>query len=222
MRGKSVARLAPRRSRLAGFRQHLIACRYMRPLLAALLGAVAIFVWFAVAHMFTPLGMAGINYLPNEGPVSDALASSIASVPGMYMFPTGGLTKESSAEEQEKGMERIMEEMKTKPSGLIVYKPAGSTFNFGKSLAIEFLTDFSITFLAVLLLAQTRIATFAGRVGFVVLIGVLAAIASNVPHWNWYGFPGTYALANIFMAVVGMFFAGLGIASIYKPAAMDR
>ncbi len=93
----------------------------MRPVLAALLGAVAIFVWFAVAHMFTPLGMAGIDYLPNEAPVSQALASSIGPVHGMYMFPTGGLSKQSSGEEEEKGMERMMEEMKTKPSGL----PAG-------------------------------------------------------------------------------------------------
>lgn len=191
----------------------------MKPLLAALLGAVAIFVWFAVAHMFTPLGMAGIDYLPNEAPVSDALASSIGPAPGMYMFPTGGLTKQSSHAEQEKGMERMMEEMKTKPSGLIVYKPAGTTFSFAKCLAVEFLTDFAITLIAVLLLAQTRIATFAGRVGFVVLIGVLAAISSNVPHWNWYGFSGTYALANMFMAIVAMFFAGLVIAAIYKPTA---
>ena len=194
----------------------------MRSLLAALLGAGAIFVWFAVAHMFTPLGMAGIDYLPKEDAVSDALASSIGTVPGMYMFPTGGLTKQSSGEEEEKGMQRIMDEMKTKPSGLLVYKPAGSTFNFGKSLAIEFLTDFAIALIAVLLLAQTRIATFAGRVGFVVLIGVLAAIAANVPHWNWYSFPGTYTVANMFMAIVAMFFAGLVIAAVYKPAATDR
>ena len=113
----------------------------MRPLLAALLGAVAIFVWLAVAHMFTPLGEAGLGYLPKEDAVSDALTSSIGAQPGMYMFPTGGLTKESSNAEKEKGMERMMEEMKTKPSGMLIYKPAGTTFNFGKCLAIEFLTD---------------------------------------------------------------------------------
>jgi hypothetical protein len=194
----------------------------MRPLLAAFLAAVAIFVWLLIAHMFTPLGMAGMDYLPKEDAVSDALASSIGTAPGMYMFPTGGLTKESSAAEEQKGMERIMEEMKTKPSGLLVYKPAGSTFNFGKTLAIEFLTDFAIALIAVLLLAQTRIATYAGRVGLVVLLGVLAAIAANVPHWNWYGFTGTYALANMITGIVAMFVAGLVIAAIYKPAAAER
>ncbi len=137
----------------------------MRPLLAALLGAVAIFVWLAVAHMFTPLGEAGLSYLPKEDNVSDALKSSIGAEPGMYMFPTGGLTKESSRAEKEKGMERIMEEMKTKPSGMLIYKPAGSTFSLGNNLAVEFLTDLAIALLAMALLSQTRIATFAGRVG---------------------------------------------------------
>jgi hypothetical protein len=194
----------------------------MRLLLAALLGAVAIFVWLAVAHMFTPLGMAGMDYLPKEAAVSDALAASIGPSPGMYMFPTAGLTKQSSHEEEEKGMEQMMEEMKTKPSGMIIYKPAGTTFSFAKCLAVEFLTDFAIALIAVLLLAQTRIASFAGRVGFVVLIGVLAAIAANVPHWNWYGFTGTYTVANMFTNIVAMFFAGLAIATVYKPAASDR
>ena len=194
----------------------------MRPLLAALLGALAIFVWLAVAHMFTPLGEAGLSYMPSEGPVSDALHSSIGAQPGMYMFPTGGLTKDSSQAEKAKGMERIMDEAKTKPSGMLIYKPAGTPFSFAKCLSVEFLTDFAISLIAVLLLAQTRIATFAGRVGFVVLIGVLAAIAANIPHWNWYGFSGTYAAANMFMEIVGLFLAGLAIAAVYKPAGASR
>jgi len=80
----------------------------------------------------------------------------------------------------------------------------------------------AIALVAVMLLAQTRIATFAGRVGFVVLIGVLAGIAANVPHWNWYSFSGTYAVANIFMEIAAFFFAGLAIAAVYRPAATDR
>jgi hypothetical protein len=194
----------------------------MRLFLAALLGAVAIFVWLAVAHMFTPLGEAGLRYMPKEGPVSDALDSSIGDAPGMYMFPTGGLTKESTRQEKEDGMQRMMDEMKTKPSGMVIYKPAGSTFSFAKCLSVEFLTDFAVALIAVLLLAQTRIATFSGRLGFVVLIGVLAAIAANIPQWNWYGFSGTYAAANMFMEIAGLFFAGLAIAAVYKPAATGR
>jgi hypothetical protein len=52
----------------------------------ALLGAVAMFVWEAAAHMFTPLGKAGISYLPNESTVSAALTSSIGDRHGLYAF----------------------------------------------------------------------------------------------------------------------------------------
>ena len=41
-------------------------------------------------------------------------------------------------------MQRMMDEMKTKPSGMVIYKPAGTTFNFAKCLAVEFLADFAI------------------------------------------------------------------------------
>ena len=190
----------------------------MRLFLAAVLGALAMFTWEFVAHMFTPLGEAGISYLPAESAVSDALASSIGDQAGMYMFPTGGLTKDSTRAEKEKGMQRIMEEMKTKPSGLLVYKPAGTTFNFGKSLGVQFLTDLLKAFLAVALLARARRETFAGRLGFVVMAGVLAAIATNIAYWNWYGFNGTYTISNIVMEIGGFFFAGLAIAAVFKPA----
>ena len=190
----------------------------MRLLLAALLGAVAMFMWEFVAHMFTPLGEAGISYLPNENTVSPALASAIGDQPGLYMYPTGGITKESTVAEKQQGMERIMEEMKTKPSGLLLYKPAGAIFNFGKNLAVQFLTDFVKLFLAVWLLAQTRLATLIGRLGFIVVVGGIAAIATNVPQWNWYGFPPDYMLANVVMEVAGFFFAGLAIALVFKPA----
>lgn len=188
----------------------------MRLLLAALVGAVAIFAWEFVAHMFTPLGEAGLSYLPSEEAVSTALGSGIGDRAGLYAFPSGGLTKESSGAEKQKGMERAMEEMKTKPSGLLLYKPAGATFNFGKNLAVQFATDFMKALLTVWLLAQTRLVTFGGRVGFFVGAGLIAALATNVPYWNWYGFPGDYTLAQVFMEVAGFLCAGLAVALIFR------
>jgi len=58
--------------------------------LAAILGALAIFLWGFVAHMFTPLGEAGTTLLPGADNVSSVLTSSIGDKPGIYMFPTGG------------------------------------------------------------------------------------------------------------------------------------
>src|SRR3712207_4138273 len=82
----------------------------MKLLLAALLGALTMFVWEFVAHMFTPLGEAGMGYLPSADAVSSSLASAIGDKAGMYMFPTGGVTKESTREEKMKAMEQMNEE----------------------------------------------------------------------------------------------------------------
>lgn len=189
----------------------------MKLLLAALLGALAMFLWEFVAHMFTPLGEAGIRYLPQPDVVSASLQSAIGDKAGMYMFPTGGLTSESSKEEQTKGMERMMEEMKTKPSGLLVYKPAGTDFNFAKCLALQFVTDLVKVLLAAWLLAQTRLISFGSRVFFVTMAGVIGAITTTIPHWNWYGFNGTFTAANMIMDVVGFLIAGLAVAALLKP-----
>lgn len=189
----------------------------MKLLLAALLGALAMFLWEFVAHMFTPLGEAGIRYLPKPDTVSSSLESAIGDKAGMFMFPTGGVTDNSSREEKSKATQRMMEEMKTKPAGLLIYKPAGTVFNFGKSLAVQFVTDFIKALLAAWLLAQTVLASFGRRVGFVVLAGVLAAVVTNIPYWNWYGFDGNYTISQIVMEVIGFVCAGLVIGWLYRP-----
>jgi len=184
--------------------------------LAAFLGALAMFLWSFVAHMFTPLGEAGIDPMPGADAVSSSLTSSMGDKAGMYVFPTGGLTPDSPRQEHAAAMEKIMEEMKTKPSGLLIYKPAGTTFNFPKALAIEFGIEFLEALIVVYLLSQTVLATFGGRVMFVTVAGLLAAIATQPSLWNWYGFNGTYTLANIVMEVIGFLCAGIVIALVTK------
>ena len=81
------------------------------------------------------------------------------------------------------------------------------------------MTDFVKAFLAVWLLAQTALATFAGRLGFVVVLGVVAAIATNIPLWNWDGFSGAFMLLTVIMEIVaGFFFASLAIGAVSKRA----
>jgi hypothetical protein len=185
--------------------------------IAALLGAVAMFLWSFIAHMFTPLGHAGTSPMPGVDAVSSAMESALGEKDGMlYIFPTGGLTPESTRQQHAAAMEKVMEEMKTKPSGLLIYHPAGRVFNFPKALAIQFGIDFLEALLVVYLLAQTVLATFGGRVTFVTVAGIFAAIATNLAYWNWYGFNGTYTMANVFMEVVGFFCAGLAIALILR------
>ena len=45
-------------------------------------------------------------------------------------------------------------------------------------------------------------------------VGVIAAVATNVPYWNWYGFPGNYTAASMFTQIVGFIAVGLVVARV--------
>jgi len=62
--------------------------------------------------------------------------------------------------------------------------------------------------IAVYLLSLTSIGTLGGRLGFFALVGLMAAIATNISYWNWYGFPVTYTCAYMFTNWVGYICAG--------------
>jgi hypothetical protein len=72
-----------------------------------------------------------------------------------------------------------------------------------------------------MLLAQTRLASFTSRLGFMVVVGVLAAIGTDVSYWNywnWYGFPLAYTAAYITTEIVGFVCVGLVATAMVKPA----
>jgi hypothetical protein len=99
-----------------------------------------------------------------------------------------------------------------------VYHPS-LQFSFGKALVVELGTNILQVLLAVVLLSQTSLVSFAARWRFITLAGILAAISTNISYWNWYGFPGNYTLAYIFTVAMGFVFAGLVAAAIVKPGA---
>jgi hypothetical protein len=76
--------------------------------------------------------------------------------------------------------------------------------------------------LVIWLLAQTRVASFTGQVGFVLIAGTLAAITTNISYWNWYGFPGVYTASYILIEIVGFVLVGVIAALVLRkrtPAA---
>ena len=82
-----------------------------RIILAAVLGAIAMFIWMFVAHMVLPLGEAGISELPNETTVLDALQTNISDKPGIYMFPGLGVKPDATRQEMKEAMERMPEQL---------------------------------------------------------------------------------------------------------------
>jgi hypothetical protein len=188
----------------------------MKILLTAILGGIVMFTWTSVAHMALPLGEAGIREIPNESAVLSAMKSNIGEQTGLYIFPGPGVGKNATRQEKNEAMKRMSEKIAANPSGILMYHAPGHPFALGKSLGIEFATELLEAVLAVFLLAQTRIVSFAGRVGFVLMAGILAAITTNISYWNWYGFPGAYTASYMLIQIIGFLLVGV-VAALLLP-----
>ncbi|HXC57559.1 MAG TPA: hypothetical protein VNU97_19825 [Rhizomicrobium sp.] len=176
----------------------------MRILLAGLAAGIAMYVWTSIAHVATPLGMIGVGTLPDESVTVGNLASAIGDKRGLYVFPTDMAHRPSTA---------------TAPGGLLVYNPHAPTSMQPRNLIVEFLTELVETLIAAWLLAQTALAGYAARAGFVAMVGVVSASATNISYWNWYAFPLDYTLGYMLIEIVGFVVAGLVLAAMLKPKA---
>jgi hypothetical protein len=186
-------------------------------ILAAVLGAIAMFLWTFVAHELLPLGEAGVQNTMNDDALLTTLKSTVNDKDGFYFYPSMGLGPDATHAQRNEAMKSFVAKMEKNPSGFFIYHPAGSRpMNMGKFLTIEFATELVEALLAVWLLAQTRIVTFGSRLGFVTATGIVAAIATNVSYWNWWGFPGNYTAAYIFIQVVGFFLVGVVAALMFR------
>ena len=190
-----------------------------RVILAGLAGGVAMFVWTSVAHMVLPLGEVGVQQIANDPPVLSALQASLGDKSGLYFYPNMGVAMDATREQRNAAMQQYDQKLAANPSGLLIYHPPGEKgFTVGR-LATEFFTEVLGALLVVFLLAQTRLASFGARLGFVTVAGILAALPTNVSYWNWYGFPANYTLAYMFTQIAGFLCVGLVAAALLKTAA---
>ena len=182
-----------------------------RVLLAGLLGGIGMFVWSSVAHMVLPLGMIGMQMMPNEQAVLGPLAATLGNANGMYIFPGMDLKAERGA-----AMQEYEKKLAANPSGLLIYHPPGAKPMTPGQLVVEFLKEVLQAFLAAWLLSKAWVKGYGARVGFVAVIGLAAAMTTSLSYWNWYGFPGDYTLSYMTMEFVGYVVAGAILAKILK------
>ena len=173
------------------------------------------FIWSFVAHDLLPLGEIGVRQFENEDAMLDALKANSGDAPGFYHFPGHRAGPNATRQEKSEAMKRAMEKAATGPSGILIYHPTRQ-FSFGKLLGVEFATELLEAILVIFLLTQTTIESFGGRVGFVLVAGILAAITTNIPYWNWYGFPSNYTAAYMLIEIVAFFCAGV-VAALVLP-----
>jgi hypothetical protein len=186
-----------------------------RVILAGILGGLAMFIWNFIAHDVLPLGQAGLKELPNDEAVA-TLKSATGDKRGLYFFPGYGLGPDATAAQKREAMGKMNERLAQNPSGMLLYHPAGRQMAMGRLLGVEFATECAEALLVAFLLWQTTLRGFGGKFGFFLVAGVLAAIATNVSYWNWYGFPKRYIGACMLMEFIGFAVAGLVAAPLIK------
>jgi hypothetical protein len=187
-------------------------------IIGGVLAGVATFIWGAVSHMVVGLGDVGIKSLPSETPVVAAMKGNITEA-GFYFFPgldrSPNLTKEQKAAVEKAWGEKYL----AGPRGILIYHPDGETPMSPRQLLLQLGTEIITALVAAFLLAQAHgLTCYRGRVGFVMLLGLLPFLAVNLPYWNWYGFPANFTLAQLADKLITYLVAGVVLASIVKPA----
>lgn len=177
----------------------------VRIVVAGLLGGLIMFIWSAVSHTMTPFGEAGISKLSDEVSIRRNLQGAIGDHSGLYMFPAMD--------------HRGTLEPPPGPSGVIMYH-----FNRSLSLSpwtviLELISELAQGVVAAMLLSATGMIGYTARVGFVALIGVPVALATNLTYWIWFGFPSSYTASQIFITWGGYLVAGLVIAGVERTPA---
>jgi hypothetical protein len=188
--------------------------------LAALAAGIAMYFWSAVAHMALPLATIGVSQMTNnETAVLDAMHASMGNHSGLYVFPSLLARPGDTSDQRVDAMKAYDAKLVDSPSGILIYNPPGGHSLTPEQLIVEFLVEMFEAVLAVVLLSFTRISGIPGRIVFVSIIGLIAAMTTNVSYWNWYHFPTSYTLSYMAMQVIGFIFAG-AVASLvlYKRA----
>ncbi len=184
-----------------------------RILIGGVVGGLVIFFWGFVSHMLLSIGEMGMQSVPHEEGLAAAIKADVPA-PGLYFVPGRDMSKPQSNEEMQAHMDKVTKG----PYGFMVIHPTGRDVSLGKRLPIELGTNVVCALLAAILVSQLR-PGFIVRVACVTLVGILASIMTNVPYWNWYGFPTEFTLAQIIEHSVGWFLAGIVLAAVIRPSA---
>src|SRR5437016_6999589 len=204
----------PRLARLQYIRRKFMA---KKVLLGGILGGIVLFFWGFVWHEVLPFGLIGIKDIPNENTMISAMKTNVPEA-GMYMIPGLQIPANATSAKRKAAEEAAMKKASTGPAGLLIYHPVGKGMDAGM-LMTECGTNILQALLVAFLLAQTGLQRFGSRLGFAFVIGVLAAITTNISYWNWYGFPAAYTLNAITFLVLGYFLVGLIAAFFVKVGA---
>ena len=169
--------------------------------LAGIAGAIVLFIWSSISWMVLSWHEKTLHEFKNETTVVTILKENIDKS-GVYF---SNQTTKNHAAGTGNNMPAVFASVSLEP-----------TAGMSRALVISFVMQLVTAWLVAYMLAKTAITCHYGRVFFVVIFAVAAAIIGNLPYWNWWGFEINYTLVTIVDMIIGWFLAGLAIAALVK------
>jgi hypothetical protein len=179
----------------------------MRILIAALLGAIVMFLWEFVAHMLLPVGQMGFRQPQNEDIVLQSVVSGLPAQ-GIYLLPSIDPAKMSDPAATKAWVEKSA---KSQFAFVVLGPTISDPTAIGPNLIKQFVSDFLAAEIVALILAATAWG-FGARVFGSAAFGVFGWLANIVPQWNWYRFPSDFLVGNLVEQGVGWLLGGFAIA----------
>jgi hypothetical protein len=186
--------------------------------IAAGIGGVVLFIWASISWIALPWHKMG--QLPDEDAVRTVLRDS-GTESGIYHVP--GLPYDAMAdmtdEEKTAAKEAAEEKHREGPVALLAYKAEGSSPMGVMTMIIGLVLEVLVAGVAAIILtmAAPALPGFAGRLGFVMLLGVFMIVGSNLMYWNYMHFPMRFTLEAAADGLVASLLLGIVLAIIIKP-----
>ena len=189
---------------------------FKRLVLGAILGGITAFLWSFVSWSLLPWHERTLHSFQNEDEVS-VVISSHAATSGNYILPSGPSQQGLSGEQKKAAEEIRMQKMEKGPLMFAAIRKEGFG-SFPKVLITQLLCQMFAALLLTWMLLQTVGLSYARRVAFLAVAGLVASVIADLPNWNWWGYSGEYVSLNLVDYTVTWLLAGLAVAKVAYPA----
>lgn len=187
-----------------------------RVILASIVAAVLMFVWGFVFWGLSGMSEELVAPLPAELDILAVLRNSQAPS-GMYVYPmpVDSSDEEAQAECEKKFLEGPLLQLAYRREGVSMMAPSMFAQGLGLNFAVALLTG------CLLALASRGLPHFGGRLVFVLLVSLVAAIWTNVGDVVWWFHSPRYCLGIMAYTMGAGLLMGLVLAAIIRRPAEE-
>jgi hypothetical protein len=187
-------------------------------ILSAVLGGLLLFVWGFISHGVLTWYESQLRTFTNQDQVQEAIVAGVSGS-GLYYLPNLRPEERSLAGEERAAAEAALGERWLRGPVAVTFVRIGPGASYTTRLVIQFIIGALASLVAAWLLLQAGIASYGGRVAFVIGLAVVAIIWAKLPGWNWYEVPTMWTLVEAVDSIIAFTLLGALLGRIVRPAA---